>query len=110
MSAVSNRIPLPILDSEVEQQYAKEATPPSVVWNCNSRTSDEPLDFNGIVSQRIVRSDAKRRRTFDEQQRVIRRNDVHKSASCSDRTAFAETSLASSGFSALIDAYGDADD
>lgn len=50
----SSRIALPVLESDLEQQYAIEASRPPVVWNCDERASDVPLELKSTVQQQIA--------------------------------------------------------
>ena len=43
---LSERLALPVLDGETEQDYTKEAAErPEVIWNCGTDRQDQPLKF-----------------------------------------------------------------
>jgi len=97
------RLSLPILDSQVEQLYAEESCPPTVIWNCDVNTCNAPLETKPMLSQFSILSpgDLSCQRHDDSEQGEV--------TACNDRVEAAKT-LSRSCFTALADAYGDLDD
>ena len=106
---LDNRISLPILDSSVEQQYAKDARLPTVIWNCDVNTCDAPLDVNLHLQRSIVAPPG----DDDVNSRQHLRGDLERreiTVGAADQVDVVKTLCRSDGFRALADAYGDSDD
>ena len=105
----ASRIPLPILEGDLERQYAEDNRLPTVVWNCDVEACDLPLSSrlsDCRQSSCFSIPDLYHRSPSPTEQRVEK---ICAETSCNNLTQ-TMNSVVSGGIGALLAAYGDIDD